>query len=59
MADCIYNLPKIYQTKKKVVQKDKIYRKDANCSENYYFSSYVFLATFSFGNMVDFVYGRF
>ena len=54
MADCIYNLLKIYQPNKKLFKSGQIYRKDTECSENYFFS--FFCETFSFSDMVDFLF---
>ena len=45
---------------KKIIlfKNDQTFRKDAHCSENYFFSTRVFFrATFSFRDMVDFAYG--
>ena len=45
---------------KKLLKSVQIYRKYADCSENYFFIFLVFFcATFSFWDKVDFVYGRF
>ena len=55
MADCIYNLPKIDHTKKKLFKSVQIYRKVRDCSENYLLAyESFFCATFSFLDMVDF-----
>ena len=53
MAECIYNLPKVTDQKKKS-NSVKIYRKDADRSKNYFLVNEFFCATFSFWD-IDFV----
>ena len=54
MANCIYILPKIYRPEKQLVKINQIYRKDADCSENYILVPEFFCATFNFWDIVDF-----
>ena len=54
MADCIYNLPKIYWPIKKLFKSVQIYRRDADCSENdFLVHEFFFIRLLGFWDMVD------